>query len=92
MTEREALEMKHVGIVVFAWQKDKLTEIARPRGFHSARELLLSAALLLMRNPDAAPWDELRAIACSDELANVNRGWAAHIAADYRKRKGAENA
>lgn len=90
MTEKEAMELKHVWIIVFAGQKQKLKEIVRPRGFRSVRELLQAAFLLILKNPEAVPWDELRAIAYSDELEDINRCWNAHITA-RRKQKGAKN-
>lgn len=90
MTEREAMELKHVWIIIFAGQKQKLKEIVRPLGFRSVRELLQAALLLILKNPEAVPWDELRSIAYSDEQENINRCWNAHIAA-CRKQKGAKN-
>lgn len=93
MTEREAMELKHVWIIVFAGQKQKLTEIVRPRGFRSVRELLQAALLLILKNPEAAPWDELRAIAYSGELEDINRRWNAHITSRRKQneQKGAKN-
>ena len=91
MTEKEALEIRQIGIPVCAGQFSVLGDIARAHGLKSARGLFIAIAQLLYYDPEAIDWSRVRSIAHGDNVRMVNAAWYAHINGQRLKRKGVKN-
>lgn len=91
MTEKEALEIRQIGIPVFAGQFSALGDIARSHGLNSVRGLFIAIAQLLDYDPEAIDWPRVRFIAKGENVRMVNAAWYAHINGLRLKRKGVKN-
>jgi hypothetical protein len=91
MTEKEALEIRQIGIPVCAGQFSVLGDIARSHGLNSVRGMFIAIAQLLYYDPEAINWARVRSIAKGENVRMVNAAWYAHVNGQRLKRKGAKN-